>query len=546
MRHLTLCWSFVLGLGLAAPAADGQPQEDEATLRDARLDTDADALLEFFRKRSLGEADRTRVRQLIRQLGDDSFQVRAKAAAELVALGPGIAPLLREAADDDDPEVATRARECLDIAEKTSTVPLMSAAVRLLAHHKPAGAVKALLDFAPFADGEEVYDVLRTSLPDLAVRDGKPDPALAAALTDREPACRALAAETMLRAKALAGKEALRFLDDEHALVRLRAALVLAERGERTAVPVLIDALPAVNLGQAWQAEDVLVRLAGEQAPNAPLRQDEASRKSARDVWQRWWKENAAKVDFARLKDRAPFLGLTLVALQGPRGQGELVELGRDGKPRWQFGGLSYPVDLQALGADRFLVAEMQANRVTERNRKGDILWERQVARPVACQRLPFGHTLIASVNQVVEYDGKGKPVFTYNRNRAEILGARKHRNGEYILLTRTHVVRVDNNGREVKNFPVGRNYNYSSFEVLPGGNLLLPLSQGHRVVEVTLDGKEVWSAPVRFPTSVQRLPNGNVLAASMNYSRLVEVDRSGKEVSQTTLQGQPWCVLRR
>ena len=101
------------------------------------------------------------------------------------------------------------------------------------------------------------------------------------------------------------------------------------------------------------------------------------------------------------------------------------MELGRDGKKRWSFGGLSHPVDVQVVGDNRFLVAEMNAHRVTLRNHKGKILWQKQVQQPLACQRLANGNTFIASPNGAFEYDAQGKSVFSYNRGRWDVMGAR-------------------------------------------------------------------------------------------------------------------------
>ncbi len=39
---------------------------------------------------------------------------------------------------------------------------------------------------------------------------------------------------------------------------------------------------------------------------------DEASRKKARDAWSAWWKDNAGKVDLAKLRAGPRFLGYTL------------------------------------------------------------------------------------------------------------------------------------------------------------------------------------------------------------------------------------------
>src|SRR5205807_1582935 len=97
---------------------------------------------------------------------------------------------------------------------KLQTDTLLSAAVRLMAQRKPPEASKLLLDFAPSAGHVEVLEVIRDVLPQLAVRDGKPDPALKAALTDKEGLRRALAVEALIRAKQLHGEAAHKFLAD--------------------------------------------------------------------------------------------------------------------------------------------------------------------------------------------------------------------------------------------------------------------------------------------------------------------------------------------
>src|SRR5438552_3203099 len=79
-----------VAIGLAAvPAgrggsADAPPVgSDEATLKTARLGSDGPSLLAYFRQRTVGETDRARIVNLIRQLGDPAFAVREKASAEL-------------------------------------------------------------------------------------------------------------------------------------------------------------------------------------------------------------------------------------------------------------------------------------------------------------------------------------------------------------------------------------------------------------------------------------------------------------------------------
>src|SRR5262245_46411926 len=93
---------FLLGVRaqLPDPAAP-----DEKVLRAANLKTDPASLLEFFRQRSLPEAEREKYRALVKQLGSDVFRQREQAMSALVARGPVVVELLREALKDADLEV---------------------------------------------------------------------------------------------------------------------------------------------------------------------------------------------------------------------------------------------------------------------------------------------------------------------------------------------------------------------------------------------------------------------------------------------------------
>ena len=60
------------------------------------------------------QADRSQIEKLIKQLGDDSFAARQKAAKELEAIGEPALDLLRHAAGDADREVSKQATELVE------------------------------------------------------------------------------------------------------------------------------------------------------------------------------------------------------------------------------------------------------------------------------------------------------------------------------------------------------------------------------------------------------------------------------------------------
>src|SRR5262249_17806642 len=92
---------LVAVLGSLTPAAAAEPDPEvvqaEKTLKDANVATDGPALLRFFRERSLTDADRARLPDAVRRLGDDDFDVREKAAEELLRAGRKALPFLKPA-----------------------------------------------------------------------------------------------------------------------------------------------------------------------------------------------------------------------------------------------------------------------------------------------------------------------------------------------------------------------------------------------------------------------------------------------------------------
>jgi HEAT repeat protein len=539
---------FLIAIAFLARADEAeQLAADQQLLRQAGIEIEDTPLLEYFRKRTLTDDDLAKVKDTVRKLGDDVFVVRRRAANDLIAMGATARPMLREALTDGDAEIVRQATQCLEAIEKNLKPDATQAAARMLARRKPPGATKALIEFLPFAEDESVADEVRTALTALATRDGKADLVLLAATSDKLALRRAAAVEALLRGKALTPEEGRKFLADKDILVRLAAALALTQRQDKEAIGPLIALLSDVPPDQAWQIEDVLCRLAGDKAPAVSFGEDDVTRKKCRDAWAAWWDKNAAAIDLKVLADSQRMLGYTLVTTVDNRNRGKVYEIGLDGKQRWKIENLNFPMDAQTLPGEKVLIAEMNANRVTERDLKGKILWEKSFQMPVACQRLPNGNTFIAGRNAMAEFDRADKEVFKYDRNDFGIFGAVKLRNGEYGMVTQFGTfVRVDSHGKEGKSISAGQTQNFCVPESLPSGRVLIPMWAENKVVEYDADGKDVWTGQVNNPVSAFRLPNGNTLVASQGLGKVVELDRNGKQVWQHQGDGRPWRVRRR
>ncbi len=536
----------ILFLGLAPHlhAADGVTA-DEQILKAAKIGTDGPALLDYLRKRTTPRVDADKLKTLIRQLGDDSFDVREEATAELIRLSHAARPYLEEAVRDADVERARRAATCLSRINTGGGVSADAAAARLIAVRKPEGATEVLLAFLPSAMNELIAAEVRDTLAALAVHDGKADKTLVAALGDKEPAKRSAAGVALCRARAEDARPAVReLLKDPDAGVRLHVGLALVGDGEKAAVPVLIDLLGELHRSDAWLVEDQLMRLSNGVVP-APVGNDATARKKCRDGWAAWWSRNDAKV---KLEPAAKPLGHTLLLLLDPEATSGLArEVDAQGKTLWEVKDIEFPLDAQALPGDRVLLAEYRATKATERDRKGDIVWEKTLPEgPLVAQRLANGHTFLVTERQLFEVDKDGKELWSYSRPDEDLFSkAQKMPNGDivcivYRLAANRRVdqrfVRLSADRREIQKFDLdprtsGVCTNGGRIDVLPNGHVVVPLKDDNKVAEYDLTGKLVWEASVDQPVAAVRLPDGHTLVTTFTQKRAIELDRAGREV---------------
>src|SRR6516162_2802082 len=201
---------------------------DEEILRRAKLSTDGAALVDFLKKRILPEKDRPGVERLVRKLGSSDYRVREKATVDLLERGVAALEVLRSSASlpksDSFPNssLGTRAadfevirrteRSIQDIHDKDVGPEVTAAAVRVSTLQKAGGLVETLIGILPFAENDAVVDEIRVALTALSLKDGKADPLLVTALSDRAAIRRATAGEVLARAALADHKDELRKL----------------------------------------------------------------------------------------------------------------------------------------------------------------------------------------------------------------------------------------------------------------------------------------------------------------------------------------------
>jgi hypothetical protein len=518
-------------VGLSAPAPPEPPSPDEKTLRDAGIPVDSDGLLNFFRGRTLEQADAKHIHDLIRQLGADDFDDRENAAQALRKVGVRAAPLLHAAMKDPDVEVARRAERCLaDVGGVDLVTP--TAAARLIARRAPDGAVPVLLAYLPFTGDAAVEEEVLAALLALTT-PGKGDAVLDAALGDPEPVKRAAAAHVLARKGDKSQQAAVRkLLTDADAHVRWRAAVGLLTARDKTGVPALLALMTEGPSDLAWRAEEVLRRVAGDKAPPASPGDTPESRRRCRDAWAAWWKENGDALDLAHFAESERLLGFTLGVEYNT---GRVWECNRDGSVRWEIRNLAGPMEAQMLPNGRVLIAECNAHSVTERDLQGVAQWEKKIdGEPTGCQRLPDGSTFVSTYVSAMEFAPDGTKTFSFPIEGGSN-AIRKMRNGHVGYAQADKIVEVDTTGKRVRTIPLPEGM-WVGIEDLPGDRFLVANSASGRVLEVDVGGAILWEAKTPGACGVSRLPDGHTLVATSQ--KVVELDADGKVVWDRAVDG--------
>jgi hypothetical protein len=538
---------------------------DAEALKEAGLTADdAKPLIEYLRARTLTDVDQNSIGVIIKKFGSDNFEERLKATEEVEKFGPAAIGPLKSAERDPDPEVAYRAHEALKRMEKVPHSQVAAAAVRALVKLKPKEAASVLLGFLPMADSDEVAEEIRTALVSLAAADGKPEPALVAALSDKSVVRRSAAYVALTEGKGVREahplvKAAVRKEADTDAKFLGLWSLLMTTR-EKEFVPDLIGMIPKLPRGRIWQLEEFLLQLAGKEKPDAKFGKSAESLAKAKEAWEGWWKKKGESLDLAKFTFKPRVTGYTDIIEYDYRGYGQyrVVTLGPDLKEKARIGGagahmLNYPSDVKKLASGNYLIAEQNGNRITERDSTGRIVKTTNVTQPLSIDLLPGGGMVVVCRNQVVQYDKDMKQQWAFQRPSYDIMGGRRLPGGDVVFVTNTfqggncfrlEVKEVEKNGNKTweakddgKPLTLGRVQQFQCIDVT--GDDKVMVCEFNRVVEYDLKAdkgkaKELWSYSASNPTSCQRLPNGNTLIAVINQApngKVLEIDTAGEVV---------------
>lgn len=524
---------------------------DEEALKAAGLKPeDGPKLVEYLRQRTLSDIDQTKIAGIIKRFGGDDFDDRVRATEEIELYGAAaVGPLKAAEKDKDtDPEIVYRARVALKKMSKVPHTVVTAAAVRSIVKNKPEGAAGALIAFLPLADDETNADLIREGLITMAVKDGKAEPALIAALDDPSAVRRGAAYLALI----LGGSttERIRIKD---AYPKLREAILkekdpeakfiglwnlLLTTQEKEFIPELIGLIPQAGRGRLWQLEDLLLQLNGAHPKDGRFLKSAESLGKARDVWLTWWKEKGGKIDFAKFDFKPTLLGFTDVIEMDYRGygQGRIVSLGPDMKEKWRISGINNPTDLMFFSNDRILVVESNMNQVSERSSNGTIQKKHNIyQQPLNIQKSSEGGMLVVCRNRLVDLDKDWNQRSEYPRPNFDVMTGLRLPKGDILCITNSfqgaNCIRLDSKLKETnKTYTLGRIQYNQSMDVVDDEKILV--CELDRVAEYDLKtGNQTWKYDCTAPSCCQRLTNGNTLITLLNSNQVIEIDPSGETV---------------
>jgi outer membrane protein assembly factor BamB len=210
-----------------------------------------------------------------------------------------------------------------------------------------------------------------------------------------------------------------------------------------------------------------------------------------------------------------------------------VLEVDQHGNVRWQIDDVNYPLDARILPGNRVLISEYGSQRITERDFRGNILWQKTdlPAKPMNVQRLPSGNTFVCTEAGLMEFDVAGKTVLDIKIDL--LTGACKTPDGQMICVTSNgRGIRLDSAGKEVKSFVSDTDKHCSSvIDLTPTGRVLVSKYQQHEVVEFDLQGQTLWHTKSSGRTNGSVVRNGHVMAAHYYENNVEELDRAGRVV---------------
>ena len=409
------------------------------------------------------------------------------------------------------------------------------ALIRLITLVRPANAIEIILAYIPSCNDDNIQDLLGECLGLYLNDQNTPPPALIAASTSSIEEIRTFAGRVLAQSpNEIAQKTCTTLLSDSSVRVRFEVARESIKNQNKSAIPVLIEMMTKVPAEKAEAIDQTLRAIAKEKSPES-----KNDSKVDAAAWNTWWqKEGTQLVLTPGFKNQEALKNFLVVeSFNQEKKSGRVFLVTPSGKTLWEITNLSNPTDALLLPNNKILITEQGANRITERDTKGNISWEKSATNPFLSQRLSNGNIFIASRNKIVEVGRNGNEIFSFSYPNETILAACKTRTNEYALLSYNGVfLKLDSKGNEVSKsrIPFPTNFGINGGAITQNDRVLVSIPTLNKIMEFNFSGQSTWESTITMPGIPTKLPNGNVVAPSLNGSKIVEIQMDGKIIYES------------
>jgi hypothetical protein len=409
------------------------------------------------------------------------------------------------------------------------------ALIRLITLVRPANAIEIILAYIPSCNDDNIQDLLGECLGLYLNDQNTPPPALIAASTSSIEEIRTFAGRVLAQSpNEIAQKTCTTLLSDSSVRVRFEVARESIKNQNKSAIPVLIEMMTKVPAEKAEAIDQTLRAIAKDKSPES-----KNDSKVDAAAWNTWWqKEGTQLVLTPGFKNQEALKNFLVVeSFNQEKKSGRVFLVTPSGKTLWEITNLSNPTDALLLPNNKILITEQGANRITERDTKGNISWEKSVTNPFHSQRLSNGNIFIASRNKIVEVGRNGNEIFSFSYPNETILAACKTRTNEYALLSYNGVfLKLDSKGNEVSKsrIPFPTNFGINGGAITQNDRVLVSIPTLNKIMEFNFSGQSTWESTITMPGIPTKLPNGNVVAPSLNGSKIVEIQMDGKIIYES------------
>lgn len=528
---------ILISLGLAlipASVAHAEPQPNDAlhqvylsTLEEFGVAPNGGGAVSYLRQLHPSPERQQEASNLIDQLGNRKFHEREAATQQLLRLPNLPIEALAKAAEGSDPEVSWRARQVLQQAQGKSS-QVIYAALRTIAAEKTAGAIPVLLEAMPLCRQPYLETAALDAIRASATADDRL--ALTTAMGSDVQDVRVAAAAGL--ANLLAKSEAERlypWLTDANDVVALQFARALADQGDRRSLTALVRLLDSDDLQVRSEAVATLRGLTGQYLDYAAYESADR-RRAAMKKWNTWvaGEGSSAKLTFPVPRQRSARGDLGGNTLVSTGSSNKVMEFDPAGKELW-----SYPISAwsaEKLTNGNVLIASYSGNKVVEVDENRKVVWEMSGMSAMTAKPLPGGNFLVSdfSGKRVVEVN-RNKQVVWEHKTDQECFDSDRLPNGNTIFGCPNYVREVTSDHKTVREWKIEGRLN--GFQSLPNGNILVANYGRSEVVELSPDGKQVWSFKEQQPCDVFRLSNGNTLIST--YQRIIEIGPDDKLIKE-------------